>query len=259
MSHRRPGSLPFLAGALALAACGGDPQYLASPAPIEVGNGPMGATSGMTSITLPVALETGPDRQARDRLAAALGAPVPYVRLGDLDVEIEWTIKNLTDEPGQARVRLTGANELNAYVPRAFVIDPDEDEEPPPLAGNIPLDIPASAVVSGVLREDTMREASIDLEQITRGGINPFAAILTRNEDDAVVTLVPEGVPAPLDRLGQMIRFDVGFTANRHMVMEWGLRIRDRRGLLHPDLDAASADDLTPFAPAIFMPPAPPP
>lgn len=247
-----------LAGGLLAAGCGSDPRYLASPAPIEVGNGPDGASSGMTTITLPIELESNADRMARDELAAALGAPVPYVRLGDLDVEIEWTIKNLTGEAGQARVNLTGANELYAYVPLAFVIDPDEDEEPPPLAGNIPIDVGPDAVVSGVLREDEVREASIDLEQITRGAVNPFAAILTRNEDDPGVTLVPEGVAAPFDRLGQMIRFDLTFVANRHMVLEWGVRVRDRRGVLHADLAAAPADELTPFAPVEFAPPPPP-
>jgi hypothetical protein len=252
-------SLAALAALAGLAGgCGSDPRYLAAPGPIEVRNGPMGATTGTTSVTLPIEQESNADRMARDELAAALGAPVPYVRLGDLDVEIEWTIKNLTGEPGQARVNLTGANELFAYVPVAFVIDPDEDQEPPPLAGNIPIDVGADRVVSGTLREDALREASLDVELITRGGVNPFAAILTRNEDEEAVTLVPEGVAAPIDQLGQMIRYDLTFTADRHMVLEWGVRVRDRRGVLHDDLDAAPAGELTPFTPADYAPPAPP-
>ncbi len=246
-------------GALALAACGSDPQYLPAPLSIEVGNGPMAANSGTGTITVPIELESPADAEARAALAARLGAPVPYVALGDLDLELEWAIKNLTDQPGQARVNLTGANELYAYAPLAFVIDPEEDREPPPLAGNIPIDIGAGAVVSGVLREDQLREAAIDLELITRGGINPFAAILTRNEDDPAVTVMPEGVAMPLDRLGAMIRFDLTFVATGHMVLEWGVRVRDRRGLLHHDLTGAPAIELTPFAPVEYVPPPPPP
>lgn len=244
---------------LPLAACGSDPRYLSAPASIEVGAGGDGATAGVGSIQLPIELETPGDRAERDAMAAALGAPVPYVRVGDLEVEIEWTIKNLTAEAGQARVNLTGANEIAAYVPMAFVIDPDEDQEPPPLSGNIPIDLGPNQVLSGVLREDSMREASIDLEQITRAGVNPFAAILTRNEDDPAVTVMPEGVAVPIDRLAQMIRYDLTFLANKHMVLEWSVRVRDQRGLLHDELLAAPAEELTPFMPADFVPPMPPP
>lgn len=246
------------AAAIVLAACGSDPVWLPAPAPIEVGNGPMGAVTGTNTVTLPIAHESNADRMARVDMATALGAPVPYVRIGDLDVEIELTIKNLTAEAGQARVNLTGANELFAYVPGAFVFDPIRDREPPPLAGNIPIDVGPDAVVNRVLREDTLREASIDLEQITRGGVNPFAALLTRNEDDPAVTLVPEGVAAPIDRLGGLVRFDLTFVADHHMVVEWGVRVRDRRGLLHADLDAAPAEELTEFTPTDYTPPPPP-
>ena len=246
----------LVAGALPLTACGSDPQYLSAPRSIEVGS-PMGPSAGIGSIMLPIELETPGDLDERNALAAALGAPVPYVRLGDLDLELEWTIKNLTGEPGQARVNLTGANEYASYVPLEFVIDPDEDEEPPPLAGNIPIDLGPDQVLGGVLREDQLREASVDLEQIARGGINPFRAILVRNEDDGAVTVRPEGVAVPFDRLAQMIRFDITFVANKHMVLEWGVRIRDRRGLLHPELLAAPAAELTPFDPPVFTPPEP--
>jgi hypothetical protein len=247
----------LVGGAAALAGCGSDPRYLAAP-PIEVGSGPDGASAGMTRVGLPIEQESNADRMARDAMASALGAAVPYVRQGDLDVELEWTIKNLTDRPGQARVKLNGASELFAYVPVAFVIDPDQDQEPPPLAGNIPIDVGPDEVVSGVVREDTVREAALDLEQITRGGVNPFAAILTRNEDDPALTLVPEGVLAPRDRLAGLVRFDLTFVADRHMVLEWGVRVRDHRGLLHPDLAAAPVEELTPFDPADYAPPPPP-
>lgn len=251
--------LPCALGLAALAACASDPQYLASPAPIEVGATEESPFAGTTSITLPIEVETAADARAREAMATALGAPVPYVRLGDLDVEVEWTIKNLTGSAGQARVKLNGANELNAYEPLAFVVDPEEDREPPPLAGDVPIDVGPDAVVSGVLREDQLREASLDLELITRAGVNPFAAILTHNEDDPAVTVMPEGVAVPQDHLGQMIRFDLVFVADRHMVLEWTLRVRDHRGLLHPDLAAAATEELTAFDPAVYVPPPPPP
>jgi hypothetical protein len=84
-----------------------------------------------------------------------------------MHVSLSWTIKNLTDSDGVARIHVNGGNEWFAYVPAAFVIDPDDDEEPPPLMGNIPIPVPAGATVNGVFREDQVYEASIDLELIT--------------------------------------------------------------------------------------------
>ncbi len=257
--HRVAGLALLLGLGLPLAACTSDPQYLPAPAPIEVSAGPMGPSAGMGSLTLPIERETAAEVDERAAQAAELGAPVPYVRMGDLDLTIEWTIKNLTGESGQARVQLVGANEWNAYVPLAFVVDPEEDEEPPPLAGNIPIELGPNQVRSGVLREDQLREATIDLELITRTGTNPFAAVLTRNEDDAAITVMPEGVAVPLDLLAGMIRIDFGFSADVHAVMEWAVRVRDRRGLLHRDLGAAPPEELTVFTPAEFVPPPPPP
>ena len=51
-------------------------------------------------------------------------------------------------------------------------------------AHGIPMAVPAGGTISGVLREDALREASIDLEAITRGELNPFAAIYNVNEND---------------------------------------------------------------------------
>lgn len=257
---RLPIALALVVGGLAaLPACAEDPQYLPGPSSIEVGIEGSDVFSGTTTIDLPVELESMDDAMERADLAMRLGVGadlLAYVRVGDLDVSIEWTIKNLGGAEGEARVSVNGGNQFWYYVPTNFVVDPEEDEEPPPLLGDIPLRVPADGTLSGVFREDQLREASVDLEQITRAMINPFAAVLTINEDDPGVAIPPATLP--LDALAQLIRFDLTFEADRHMVMEYAIRIRDHRGILHPEGLAAPAEELTVWAPAEFVPPPPP-
>jgi hypothetical protein len=240
-----------------LGACADDPVYVQPAAALEVIPG-QGEAAGVTAqLALPIRLETEAEAALRASRAADLGIQVPYVTRDDLDLSLEWTIKNLEQEPGVARLQLSGANELFAYVPTAFVVDPDEEEEPPPLAGNVPLDIPALGQRSGVIQEDLLAEASLDLELITRGGESPFAALLAVQESLDEITAA--GAVIPRAAFASLVRFDLVFLADRHMVLEFAVRVRDHHDppLLHDELAAAPPGELTTFAPADFAP-APP-
>ena len=48
------------------------------------------------------------------------------------------------------------------------------------------------------------------------------------------------------------------FTADQHMVLEYSVRVRDYRGLLHPMLLQAPAGELQVFSPADYVPAVPP-
>lgn len=244
-----------------LGACAADPEYLPGPTAIEVGQTPTDptmepSTTATASLTLPVKPETMADQLEREALQTKLGVDLAYVRLGDLDVSIEWTVKNLAMTEGQAKVKVDGGNQFFYYVPLDFQFDP-RDPPPPSLAGGIPMRVPAGGAISGVIREDAMREASIDLEAITRGMVAPYAAILNNNEDDP--TVLVGGIAIPQDAVSQIVRFDVTLEANQHMVLEYTVRVRDQRGLLHRDLMAAPTDEVVQFAPAEYIPPPPPP
>ncbi len=250
-------AVPALAVSLVAAtACATDPQYIPGPAVLEVAADPMAPTLATTTINLPIEPESMADMADRVALETELGVELAYVRVGDLDVSIEWTIKNLTDGDGRATVTVDGGNQFFYYVPANFVVDPDEDEMPPSLAGGIPLTVPANGSVSGVIREDALREASLDLEAITRGMVNPFAAVFNINEDDPTI---PVGAVAiPPDAAAQMIRYDITVASGTHMVLEYALRIRDHRGIVHRGLLAAPVEELVTFTPAEYVPPPPP-
>lgn len=273
--HQRPKIAILTAtatAAAALAACANDPVYLPGMMTLEAGTTDamgMMATASVKHM-LPIRLETSKEAAHRAMRTAALGVDVPYVKVGDIEVSVEWTIHNLdTAKEGIAKVQLNGANEVFAYDPTLVILgDPKEVPPAPGLQGDIPLHIPAGGALSGVFREDQLREASIDLDQITRANLNPFAATLQVHKnielfqpmtplmpgvEDYMQT--PVGMAIPREAFRQMIRVDLVFKPDRPMQLDYSVRVRDTRGLMHDLLDAAvteAPDELTMFMPTDF-------
>jgi hypothetical protein len=262
-----------LSGIAGLAGCANDPVYIPGPMVLEAGVADM---TGMLSeakaqLQLPIKTETASDMAKRAELAATLApVEVPYVKIGDLEIDVEWTIKNLDMMPGQAKIELNGANEFFSYDPSIIILDPGNDEAPPTpgLGGDIPIDVPAGGEVSGLFTEDQLREAAIDLDQITRGNINPFRASLTISKNAKSFqpltplmpgvdnyTQTPVGPEIPREAFAELIRIDLVFRPTTHMVLEYNVRVRDLRGILHDLLLTAETekpDELQSFTPAAF-------
>ena len=261
--------------AAALVGCTNEPIYLQAPMAIEAGvPDAMGMLSvGKAQLALPIKTETAEDAMKRAALAATL-APitVPYVRVGDLEVEVEWTIKNLDGKAAQAKVQLNGASEYFSFDPTLINLAPDDPEAPPTpgLAGDVPIDVPANGAVSGLFTEDDLREAAIDLDQITRGNVNPFRATLTISKNapsfqpmtppmpmvqDYMQT--PVGPPVPRAAFAGLIRVDLVFKPSAHMTLDYTVRVRDVRGIVHAlGLAAATqkAGELAMFMPMPYNP-----
>jgi hypothetical protein len=243
----------LLAALMSSIGCTDDPVYVPSPSAIEV-TADAGTASG--SLLLPIRLEEADEAERRAALAAQLGVMVPFVTRDDLELSVEWTVKNLSDVDGVARVQMNGANEWFGYNPAAFVVDEEEDA-PPPLTGNVPLEIAAGQTRGGVFREDQLAEAALDLELITRGGFTPFAALLDVQEEMDEIDAA--GVPVPSAAFAALVRVDMTLIADQHMVLEYAVRARDHREppLLHEELLAAPPEELQPLAPSEFVPAAP--
>jgi hypothetical protein len=258
---------------MGLVGCANDPVYIPGPMALEAGVADMTGmlSEAKASLQLPIKTEAASDMRERARLAQEL-APVmvPYVKIGDLEVQVEWTIKNLDMTPGRAKIQLNGANELFSYDPSIIVLDPGNDEAPPTpgLTGDIPIDVPAGGERSGLFTEDELREAAIDLDQITRGNINPFRATLTVSKNakefqpltPPMPTVLdymqmPVGPAIPREAFAAIIRIDLVFKPTTHMVLEYDVRVRDLRGILHDLLLTAVTDkpgELQPFMPAVY-------
>ena len=266
-----------------LGACANDPVYVECPDAatdptclrvIEAGQDDgtgMGMVVGeaKTRLVLPINPEKPEDAAIRAMRTAELGVDVPYVKLGDIEVAVEWTITNLEEEEGDALVELDGATEFFGYDPDLVVLSTDDEAPPTPgLDGNIPLHLAGGGKLSGIFREDQVREASIDIEQITRANVNPFAATLKINKNDAQIQpflpfdpinpeagpmIDPNAIPIPREAFAHMIRIDLVFQPTRHMTLEYNVRIRDIRGeMMNDKLMAADPADLQAFAPVDF-------
>jgi hypothetical protein len=267
-------------------------MYIAPPNPCEmpycVGLDMMGGIEAginnidlaQTSLQLPIKTEKMLDMLARQQATTELMVDVPYVKVGDIEVSVEWRVRNFDDEEGEFLLQLNGANEFFSYDPVAAAegLDPDEPQ-PPGLDGDIPIHIGPKGSVTGIFREDQLVEASIDLEQMSRGNINPFRATLTVNKNakqfselsaqeyDADGEPLPQastGVVYPRAAWAQIVRVDLVFKPDRHMRLEYDLRVRDKRGIVHDLADGAFTDpdamgELQMFNPAVYTPPAPPP
>lgn len=260
-----------------LVACNAnDPVYIQAPMTLEAGvpdPANMGMLSeGKVSLQLPIKTETAADKAKRDALAARL-APilVPYVRVGDLELDVEWTIKNLDTKPGQVKIQLNGANEFFSYDPSIINLAPPDAEDAPKtpgLTGDIPINIPAGGTVSGLFTEDDLREASIDIDQVTRGNINPFRAVQTVSKNALTfqpmtppavnaageITQSPMGPPVPREAFAEMVRVDLVFKPDRHMTLSFNVRVRDLRGIMHDMLLSANPAELQMFDPMPYAP-----
>jgi hypothetical protein len=267
----------ILGSALALVAfgaCANDPIY------IDPDDGIVAGTEtdmdgdpvpGTGSFLLPIHTERQSDVEDREKLQTEITTKygdmvtVPYVRIGNLEVSVEWTIENRSDKDGEATIEINGANQFYDYDPKMVILSTD-DEAPktPGLAGDVPIDVPAGKIINGLFTEDDMREASIDLDQITRGRVNPFRARFTISKNDqefdqlTEVMFVddgeggmeaapqdPTGVVFPRSVFAQLLRLDFVFNASQEMVLRYDVRVRDVRGdVIHKKLRSAPMDEL---------------
>jgi hypothetical protein len=248
-------SVLFLS-ALGAGACSEDPVYLEPMAGVEINLPDMSTALSMSQITIPIRQETLDETMGREAMAMDLGldpAQMPTARRDFVDLSVEWTIKNLDDRPGVAFISVNGANEYFTYEPSVFVIDPEEDEEPPALVGGSPVEVPALGVVSGVFREDELDEAMMDLDALSRAGIAPEAAMLNQWPTTDVTGGTGPLTEIPGEAIPALLRLDVSFEGNTHMVLEYVVRVRDHEGRLVPDdPDAAIVEP----SGSVYAPPA---
>ena len=210
------------------------------------------------------------DRDRRVELMAALdpAIEVPIYRPEQYDLSVEWKVTNLTDRESEFRVDLNGANEAFTYDPSLIILNPDDDEAPPtpPLAGNIPINIGPNATVSGTFREDQLVEAAIDLDQISRGNVNPFRAMLTTTRHDDFFQPVtpydyvnmtggePTGPQVPSAAFRQLVRIDIVFKPQAYMRIDYTVRVREHADVIHEAGLNAPAGEVEIMDPAPYIP-----
>ena len=277
----------LLLAALGSVGCANDPQYIqcgtsdamdtcsldsANATMMGMGKDAFLAVKG--SLHVPVRPETMDLTKSRMALQAtmATGVDVPLYRDDQYDVSVEYTVKNLDDTPGQVKIQLNGANEMFTWDPAMIMPAGDESPPAPALAGDVPIDIQAKGELDGLFREDQLLEAAIDLDQITRGNINMYAATLTVNKNDpsfqplsAVMPppmgsqdppmQTPNGSPVPRAAFRNFVRVDIVMKTDSHMTIDFALRVRPHvNDVIHDMGMNAPVAELTILDPAPFVP-----
>lgn len=269
---------------IALAACANDPQYVQCGTSDTMDTCSLDSTQNLMgsgdeqfvkgSLHVPLKPETADLTKIRTDLQMTMpdGVEVPLYRLNQYDVSVEYTVKNLDDKPGQVKISLDGANEAFAWDPS--MIMPADDEAPPAphLSGDIPIDIQAGGQLDGIFREDQLLEAAIDLDQITRGNINMYAATLTVNKNaDTFQPLsaqmapppgsndppmqTPDGPAVPRAAFRNMVRVDITMTTDAHMTLDFAIRVRPHvDDVIHDMGMDAPVGELTILDPAPYVP-----
>ncbi len=242
---------------LVLVACSAnEPAYFPGPGPMEVGGGMDQPTA--TSVTIDV-----PFRQPTDEQLARLqeesdrrGVEVPWLRAEDISLALLYTITNLSDQPGSARLEIDGASEFASYDSQALraaaeMAAPDEEEMTVlALIRPKPILLDPGQVQSGTVREDDFDEAELDLDAIGRFGAAPAAVLINRSEVNPIgLEMVPPGHVRPA-----FFRVQVTFSATTHMRLELLLRVRDDGQQLLRHEGVLFEPD-----PAPYMPMVPPP
>jgi hypothetical protein len=251
---------------LFLASVGGcnNPVFLAQKAALETQPAAMGG--GFDPLTdlyvLPVRQPTDSERQALLDQQQKLGLmlPVPWVARRDFDIEIQYSVQNLDAKTAKVFVVLDGGNEFGDYVPALYIdptVDVNDQTPPPHLTGGEPFEVAAGAAITGVFREDELRESALDLEAITRypdGGdvlATPYRVLVRRSD---VSSIGLGSVPAN-DIIPAQVRYALTVTADAHVSFVYSVRVRDHHGKL------AGPDEMNPYVSleATLAPPAAPP
>lgn len=270
---------------ISLAACTNptnQPQYVTCPpmgtdvCSLEGGQDDgMGGTVAEVKGSVHIPIKPEADWPARDRdrrveLQEIVdpAIEVPIYRLEHYDISVDWIVTNLSSRDSEFRVDLNGANEAFTYDPSMIILDPADDDAPPtpPLAGNIPIKIAANGTISGTFREDQLVEAAIDLDQISRGNVNPFRAILTTSRHDDSFQPVtpydyvnmtggePTGPAVPRVAYRQLVRIDMVFRPSAHMRLDYTVRVREHAEVIHEEGLHAPAGEIEVLDPAPYIP-----
>jgi hypothetical protein len=178
----------------------------------------------------------------------------PFVTADALEIAIQWTLRNESDEAITAFVLLDGANEFfdwNPILLYGLAGGDAADELPfPSLLGVTPIELAPRQVLRREFREDDLREAMFDLDVLTRFCGGPFAVLFNRSEvSDAGLGAVP-----PAAEIAGMTMLRLTLAASGPASLDYAIRVRDRDGVLFD----ASEDTIryetqpTPYVPAGF-------
>ena len=245
--------------ALASVACNNnDPVYFPGEAPLESGTGMPGPASA--TLVVPFRPPSEADRQALAEEGQRLMQEVPWLRADQVSLSLLYTITNLGDRPGQARLDIDGASEFVSYDAQALqaaavAADPRDDAEVLPLIRRTPVILAPGEVYRGTVREDDFHEAALDLDALGRFQAVPASVLINHSSANPIgLEMIP---PAARYVRPAIFQVTVRFAASTPMRLEFILRVRDQEDLMARGQEAVFAPEPAGYQPPPAMPPPP--
>lgn len=236
-------SSSLLLSPLVLAACHlNDPVYVPATMSLEVDGQPMpapamagaGGAGGAGSFgakgTVGLRLRASTAAEDRDRLALQqrLAYPVdlPQLREDRFHVEVRYTVTNLGAGPGTFTVHMDGADEFTRYdedaVATAFTTA-NQDAQFFGLVEPTPVVLGPGEIAQGIIREDDLHEAALDLDAMGRFMAPFLAVILNRSEVNPIgLDMLPPSFVRPA-----LWEITLQFAATARMTCQFLVRVRD--------------------------------
>ena len=156
---------------------------------------------------------------------------MPWIELGDLDLEVDWALTNLTDSAGRVAITLNGFTEFHEYMP-SFVVD-DEEVIPDFAQWERDLEIEPYQTRYGTIRMEELDEVAIDLATVANGAPNPNQVVYFENQSDhdtRVQSYIPSVIAGLTGfRIGLRAQGlpDCGSATCGVYVLEVSVRVRD--------------------------------
>lgn len=154
---------------------------------------------------------------------------LPFVRRGDIEIQIDYTLSNIGDSSVVAGIMVNGINEFHEYVPGAEIVD---DELVVDFSGwERTIRLGPGERVNGTIREEQLDEVAVDLATMVNGAPSANQIVYFQNQssiDPRSQMYIPDMVPA-------LTGVRVGLRSETNqvpVVAEISVRVRDFRRVL---------------------------
>jgi hypothetical protein len=174
-------------------------------------------------IKQPTAAELTELRNGRSRYPMLPFDRLPWVERGELELQLDFSLNNLDDQPHDVDVIVNGANEFFEYEPRVLVVD----DRVVPLHSQWErrYTVPAKGRLTRSVREDEFDEVAVDLATVVNGAPNSDEIVYFENKsrsDERSIKYIPKVIPGLT-----AIRLGLRSTEAMTILLEATLRVRD--------------------------------
>jgi hypothetical protein len=107
---------------------------------------------------------------------------LPWLRRGDVELELEYTISNLSDQTVSAAITINGFNEFHEYLPAVSIVE--EDAVPDYAMYEWTLVLGPGERFASRVREEQFDEVAVDLATVANGPPNFNQVVYFANQHD---------------------------------------------------------------------------